>query len=131
MFVVPLPSTSWGEGFGECSTCRTDGDATWSCPAAVSTYADIGGIDADIVQVELVGGERTRRPMHVVRCVRKRHLRREEFSTGEERRREVHELRVRRRMLGKMNVLASASMYRQCMVAYSWYESGCQCADSH
>ena len=50
----------WGEGFGECSTCRTNGSPTWTCPAAVSTYADIGGSGADIVQTDSVGGEKTR-----------------------------------------------------------------------
>ena len=51
-----------------------DGNAAWTCPTAVSTYADIGGSDADIVQVELVGGELKRFSTHVNQSARRSHL---------------------------------------------------------
>ncbi|CAN0521053.1 unnamed protein product, partial [Laminaria digitata] len=44
--------TLWGESFGECTTCRENGDPAWTCPAAVSAYADIGGSGADIVELD-------------------------------------------------------------------------------
>lgn len=49
---VPSHRTLWGDGLGECTTCRTSGNPAWTCPAAVSTYADIGGSDADIVELD-------------------------------------------------------------------------------
>ena len=46
------PRTLWGADFGECTTCRQTGDAAWTCPAALSAYADIGGSGADIVELD-------------------------------------------------------------------------------
>ena len=51
-FIVSLSRTLWGDGFGECTTCRVDGNPAWTCPAAVSTYADIGGSGANIVELD-------------------------------------------------------------------------------
>ncbi|CAM9592507.1 unnamed protein product, partial [Laminaria digitata] len=48
--------TLWGVGFGSCTTCRETGGPAWTCPAAVSAYADIGGSDADIVELDGGGG---------------------------------------------------------------------------
>eukprot|EP00904_Undaria_pinnatifida_P013074 jgi/Undpi1/8898/HiC_scaffold_25.g11360.m1 len=44
--------TLWGTGFGECTTCYDDLDPAWTCPAAVSAYYDIGGSDADIIEID-------------------------------------------------------------------------------
>eukprot|EP00904_Undaria_pinnatifida_P014023 jgi/Undpi1/9751/HiC_scaffold_27.g12207.m1 len=50
-----------GTLWGDCSTCRTDGDSNWKCPAAVAVYNDLlgdpAGSDADII--ELDGGSGT------------------------------------------------------------------------
>lgn len=48
----------WGTDYGGCSTCRETGDPTWTCPAAVSAYADIGGSDAGIVELDFGVGKR-------------------------------------------------------------------------
>eukprot|EP00904_Undaria_pinnatifida_P013073 jgi/Undpi1/8897/HiC_scaffold_25.g11359.m1 len=42
--------TLWGTGYGDCTTCYDDGDASWTCPAALSAYHDIGGSDADFLE---------------------------------------------------------------------------------
>eukprot|EP00904_Undaria_pinnatifida_P013079 jgi/Undpi1/8901/HiC_scaffold_25.g11363.m1 len=44
--------TLWGVGYGDCTTCRDDGDPAWTCPAALSEYYDIGGTDANIVETD-------------------------------------------------------------------------------
>eukprot|EP00904_Undaria_pinnatifida_P013082 jgi/Undpi1/8904/HiC_scaffold_25.g11366.m1 len=49
--------TLWGNGFGECTTCREDDDPAWLCPAALSAYYDLGGTSDDII--EFGGGEGT------------------------------------------------------------------------
>eukprot|EP00904_Undaria_pinnatifida_P006370 jgi/Undpi1/2863/HiC_scaffold_14.g06240.m1 len=49
--------TLWGVGYGDCTTCRDDGDPAWTCPAALSEYYDIGGTDSDIVETD--GGSGT------------------------------------------------------------------------
>ena len=56
--IVPAHRTLWGAGLGACTTCRTSGDPAWTCPAALSTYADIGGSDADIVELDGSTGKR-------------------------------------------------------------------------
>lgn len=81
-FIVPQSTTLWDVVFGGTySTCDSNGDPAWMCPAAVSTYyADIGGTDADIIQSQLGGGERNRLPTHIVQYARKLHLCREKFE---------------------------------------------------
>ena len=54
LFVVPSRSTLWKE----CSTCFINFSPDWTCPAALITYADIGGVGANIVEVDLPVGER-------------------------------------------------------------------------
>lgn len=54
---VALPRTLWGDSFGECTTCRENGDPAWTCPATLSAYADIGGSGADIVELDGSPGE--------------------------------------------------------------------------
>ena len=58
LFVVPSSRTLWGQGFGECTTCRETGDPAWTCPAVLSAYSDIGGQDADVVELEGGSGKR-------------------------------------------------------------------------
>eukprot|EP00904_Undaria_pinnatifida_P013068 jgi/Undpi1/8892/HiC_scaffold_25.g11354.m1 len=36
----------------ECSTCSSNGDPAWSCPAALSAYYDLGGSNADILETD-------------------------------------------------------------------------------
>ena len=55
---MPFRSTLWEPPFSACSTCRTTGDPAWNCPAAVSTYFDLGGSDADIIELDFGGGKR-------------------------------------------------------------------------
>ena len=56
VYVSPSTRSLWGANFGECTTCRQTGDPAWTCPAAVTAYADIGGSDADIVEAIVVDG---------------------------------------------------------------------------
>lgn len=51
------PRTVWGADLGECSTCFTDGSPAWTCPAALETYADIGGSGANIVETDFGDGK--------------------------------------------------------------------------
>ena len=60
LFIVPSLSTLWTE----CSTCFTTGAAAWTCPAALDIYADIGGVGADIVEVDFEEGERSSSRAH-------------------------------------------------------------------
>ena len=57
---MPSPRTLWGVGYGECTTCRSDGDPAWTCPAALSAYYQIGGTDADIVETDGGTGKQKR-----------------------------------------------------------------------
>ena len=50
--------TLWGDNFGECTTCRENGDPSWTCPAAVSAYEDIGGSGTEIVELDGSAGTR-------------------------------------------------------------------------
>lgn len=56
-FMAPPSSTLWGVGYGECTTCKLDNSPAWTCSAAVSAYADIGGADADIIELDGEDGE--------------------------------------------------------------------------
>lgn len=51
-----MPRTSWGD----CSTCHTDGDSSWKCPAAVAVYNDLkgnpDGTDADVIELDNATG---------------------------------------------------------------------------
>lgn len=60
VWVVLLSRTLWGVGFGNCATCRSDGDPTWTCPAAVSTYVDLGGPDSQFLELDGGTGKRHR-----------------------------------------------------------------------
>ena len=53
LFIVPSRRTLWKE----CSTCFKDYSPKWTCPAALITYADIGGVGANIVEVDFEEGE--------------------------------------------------------------------------
>ena len=53
-----LRSTLWEPPFSDCSSCSTTGSSSWNCPAAVSTYFDIGGTDDDILELEFGDGKR-------------------------------------------------------------------------
>lgn len=66
VYCVTSNRTLWGEGLGESTTCRDSGDPAWTCPAAVSAYADIGGSDADIVEFDGSTGK----PNHVYKHLR-------------------------------------------------------------
>lgn len=57
VYFVPSSRTLWGDTFGECSSCYTDEDPAWTCPVAVSAYADLGGSGADIVEVDGEAGK--------------------------------------------------------------------------
>lgn len=56
--VCPTVSTLWEPPFATCSSCTTDGSPVWNCPAAVSTYADLGGPDANIIELDFGAGKR-------------------------------------------------------------------------
>ena len=58
--IVLLSRTLWGANFGECTTCRENGEPAWTCPASVSAYADIGGSGADILELDGGSGKRQR-----------------------------------------------------------------------
>lgn len=55
VILVFMSRTLWGNGFGECTTCREDDDPAWLCPAALSAYYDLGGTSDDIIEFD--GGE--------------------------------------------------------------------------
>ena len=58
VFAHLITRTLWGNGFGECTTCRATGDPAWTCPAALSTFVDIGGSGGDIVELDGEPGKR-------------------------------------------------------------------------
>lgn len=60
VFIVFFSRTLWGDNFGFCATCRVNGNPAWTCPAALSAYADIGGSDADILELDGGTGMRKR-----------------------------------------------------------------------
>lgn len=61
----PSPRTLWGAGFGECTTCRVDSSPAWTCHAALSVYADIGGSGSDIVELDGEPGKRHHASAHI------------------------------------------------------------------
>lgn len=50
--ILPSSRTLWGTGYGGCTTCYDSITSEWSCPAALSTYYDIGGSDANIIETD-------------------------------------------------------------------------------
>lgn len=47
----------WGADKGNCTTCKTDDNPSWTCPAALHAYYHIGGTGADIVELDGGSGE--------------------------------------------------------------------------
>ena len=66
VYIVPSPRTLGGDNFGECTTCRENGDPAWTCSAAVSVHADIGGSGNDIMELGRSTGKRKRLYSYVV-----------------------------------------------------------------
>lgn len=57
---IPPPRILWGQGYGDCTTCRQDLNPAWTCPAAVNAYEHIGGSGPDILELD---GDLGTRPM--------------------------------------------------------------------
>ena len=64
VFIVASRSTKWTG----CSTCSSNSDPNWTCPAAVNTYADLGGSDAAIAELDFGDGKLKLARAHKTLC---------------------------------------------------------------